>query len=166
MRNFSKKLALLPPVGQLLLKDWCKAPWFTICHCLPITSSEIDLIWHPILECRMNQPGVVKIHSWFTPQTADCKLRKMPGSSGCWMSLESTALFNDDAITPANFQFRFAITFRPCYFTPRADSAIMPHHIDREFISKEKVLPVFYWKTEPFILAHDCILLRVCILEL
>ena len=23
---------------------------------------EIDLIWHPILECRMNQPGVVKIH--------------------------------------------------------------------------------------------------------
>ena len=44
----------------------------------------------------------------------------------------------------ANFQFRFAITFRLCYFTPRADSAIMFHHIDCKFISKEKVSPVFY----------------------
>ena len=38
--------------------------------------------------------------------------------------------FNDDVVTPANFQFRFAKTFRPCYFTPRAGSAIMFHHID------------------------------------
>ena len=28
--------------------------------------------------------------------------------------------FNDDVVTAANFQFRFAITFRPCYFTPKA----------------------------------------------
>ena len=28
--------------------------------------------------------------------------------------------FNDDVVTSANFQFRFAITFRPCYFTPKA----------------------------------------------
>lgn len=27
--------------------------------------------------------------------------------------------FNDDAVTPPNFQFQFAITFRPCYFTPQ-----------------------------------------------
>lgn len=71
---------MMRPLTQL--KDWCKAPGFTICHCLPITSFEIDLIWHPILECRMNQPGVVKIHSWVTLQTADCKSRKMPSSFG------------------------------------------------------------------------------------
>ena len=70
--------------------------------------------------------------------------------------------FNDDAVTPPNFQFRFAITFRPCYFTPRADSAIMFHHIDREFISKEKVLPVFYRKTEPFILTYDKVYFGTC----
>ena len=27
-------------------------------------------------------------------------------------------------------QFRFAITFRSCYFTSRTDSVIMLHHID------------------------------------
>ena len=29
--------------------------------------------------------------------------------------------FNDDVVTSANFQFRFAITFRPCYSTLNRD---------------------------------------------
>lgn len=45
--------------------------------------------------------------------------------------------FNDDAVTTPNFQFQFAITFSPCYFTPRADSAIMFHHIDCKIINQE-----------------------------
>ena len=73
----SKIIAPLPQVGQPLLKDWSKDLWFTISRCLPIASSEIEFIRHPILERRMNQPGVIKIHSWFTPQTADCKSPKM-----------------------------------------------------------------------------------------
>ena len=46
--------------------------------------------------------------------------------------------FNDDAVTPANYQFQFAITFRPCYFTPKADFVIIFHRIDYEFINREK----------------------------
>ena len=124
------------PLGRTTFMK--RDPWVTISHCLPITSAEIDLIRRPILKCRMNPPGVVKIHSWLTPQTADGKLRKMPSSFGRWTFPESTAPFNDDADTSANYQFRFAITFRSCYFTPRADSVIIPHHIDWEFITKEK----------------------------
>ena len=69
------------------------------------------------------------------------RCRAHPVVEDLW-SLQPT--FNDDAVTTPNFQFQFAITFRPCYFTSWANSVIMFHHIDREFISKEKVLPVFY----------------------
>ena len=63
--------------------------------------------------------------------------------------------FNDDAVTSPNFQFQFAITFRPCYFTPWADSLIMFHHIDCKIILTGRHVTCFYRKTEPFILAHD-----------
>ena len=85
----------------------------------------------------MNQPGVVKIHSWFTPQTADCKLWKCRAHPVVERPRSLQPPFNDDAVTPPNFQFQFAITFRPCYFTPRADSAIMFHHIDCKIINRE-----------------------------
>ena len=64
---------LSPRLDNFLLKDWCKDPCFTISHCLPLTSSEIDFIWRPILECRMNPPGVVKIHIMLN---AEAKLRQ------------------------------------------------------------------------------------------
>ena len=35
-------MRLSPRLDNFLLKDWCKAPWFAISHCLPIASSEID----------------------------------------------------------------------------------------------------------------------------
>ena len=58
-----RKVCASPPrLDNILLKDWCKSLWVTISHCLPITSAEIDLIRCPILESRMNPPGVVKIH--------------------------------------------------------------------------------------------------------
>ena len=41
---------------------------------MPITSSEIEFIRHPILECRMNPPGVVKVHIMLDSKT---KLRKL-----------------------------------------------------------------------------------------
>ena len=44
---------------------------------------------------------------------------------------------NADPPASANFQFRFAITFRSCYFTPRANSLIMFHHFDCKFINRE-----------------------------
>ena len=62
--------------------------------------------------------------------------------------------FNDDAVTPPNFQFQFAITFRPCYFTSRANSLIMFHHIDCKILTGRYVT-CFYRKTEPFIPPHD-----------
>ena len=62
-------MRLSPRLDNFLLKDWCKAPWFTICHCLPIASSEIDFIRRPILESRMNPPGVVKIHIMLNTET-------------------------------------------------------------------------------------------------
>ena len=64
-----QQLRLSPRLDNFLLKDWCKAPWFTICHCLPIASSEIDFIRRPILESRMNPPGVVKIHIMLNTET-------------------------------------------------------------------------------------------------
>ena len=51
--------------------------------------------------------------------------------------LTDRLLLNADPPASANFQFRFAITFRLCYFTPRADSAIMFHYIDCKIINRE-----------------------------
>ena len=67
--EFEHGMRLSPRLDNFLLKDWCKAPWFTICHCLPIASSEIDFIRRPILESRMNPPGVVKIHIMLNTET-------------------------------------------------------------------------------------------------
>ena len=66
------------------------------------------------------------------------RCRAHPVVEDLW-SLQPT--FNDDVDASVNFQFRVANTFRPCYFTLWAYSVIMFYHIDREFISKEKVSP-------------------------
>ena len=71
-KNVEINCASPPRLDNILLKDWCKSLRVTISHCLPITSAEIDFIRRPILECRMNPPGVVKIHIMLD---AEAKLR-------------------------------------------------------------------------------------------
>ena len=62
------------------------------------------------------------------------RCRAHPAVEHLW-SLQPT--FNDDVDASVNFQFQFAITFRPCYFTSRENSVIMFHLIDCKIINRE-----------------------------
>ena len=48
--------------------------------------------------------------------------------------------FNDDAVTPANFQFRFAIRFLHAILFLQTEYDAMLHHIDCQFINPEIIL--------------------------
>ena len=57
-----------PMLDSFSWKDGCKILWVTISHCLLLTSSEMDFVGRPILECRMNSPEFVKIHIRLDPK--------------------------------------------------------------------------------------------------
>ena len=80
----------------------------------------------------MNQAGVIKIHSWFTPQLLIASSETMvSGRCQAHPVVERPSSlqppFNEVVVSSANYQFRFAITFKPCYFTPKVEFAIMFH---------------------------------------
>lgn len=78
------------------------------------------------------------------------RCRAHPAVEHLW-SLQPT--FNDDVDASVNFQFRVANTFRPCYFTPKADFVIIFHRIDYEFINREKC-HLLFTKKQKHLFSH------------
>ena len=54
--------------------------------------------------------------------------------------------FNDDAVTPPNFQFRFAITFLHAILFLLTEYDALLHLIDCQFINMEKSVTCFLLK--------------------
>ena len=90
---------LLPPIGQLLLKDWCKVPWLTISYCLPIASAEIEFIRHEMPP----KPGIdlflsLSFSCWCVHYSRNIKKRfritqnRLKLKSQCWKAEEFSLL--------------------------------------------------------------------------